>query len=132
VASLQARSPLRSAHLLLFLNKLVSLVALIALLAAGWMAVSYLRVELANNWRGGPIDASPSAPSKLATVEKTEAGAAEVRLQHAPVRLVYWCGGGAEAYHTASHLPKACSRTALSEEAALRRGLKRCPVCLPE
>ena len=132
MASLQARSPLRSAHLLLFLNKLVSLIALIALLAAGWMAVSYLRVELANNSRGAPVDASPSAPPKLATVGKTEPGAAELRLQHAPVRLVYWCGGVAESYHTASHLPKNCSRTALSEEAALRRGLKRCPVCLPE
>ena len=132
MASLQARSPLRSAHLLLFLNKLVSLTALIILLAAGWMTVSYLRVELANNWRSAPADASSVTPSKVPTVEKTEASAVDVKLQHVPVSLVYWCGGDAESYHTAAHLASNCSRTALSEEAALRRGLKRCLVCLPE
>jgi hypothetical protein len=47
-------------------------------------------------------------------------------------RLVYWCGGDAEYYHTQAHLPKSCSRTAISEEAAARRGLKRCLICLPE
>lgn len=51
MASLQARSPLRSAHLLLFLNKLVSFAALIFVLAVGRMAVSFLRAELVSRER---------------------------------------------------------------------------------
>lgn len=129
MASLQARSPLRSAHLLLFLNKLVSLVALTVLLAGGWMAVTYLRTELSKRDQHG---SDLSAPSKLATVEKTEPIAPDSKPKAAPLRLVYSCGGDAEYYHTQAHLPSSCTRTALSEEAAARRGLKRCRVCLPE
>ncbi|HWN99616.1 MAG TPA: hypothetical protein VNS63_10140 [Blastocatellia bacterium] len=132
MASLQARSPLRSAHLLLFLNKVVSLVALIVLLAAGWMAVSYLRAELADRGQVAP-DANVSATSlSKPAVAKSETDAAESKLAIAPLRLVYWCGGDAEYYHTRAHLPSGCRRTGLSEEAAARRGLKRCLVCLPE
>lgn len=129
MASLQARSPLRSAHLLLFLNKLVSLTALTVLLAGGWMAVTYLRTELTNRDRHAQ---DLSASSKPATIEKTEPIAADSKPRTAPLRLVYACGGDAEYYHTQAHLPSSCPRTALSEEAAARRGLKRCRVCLPE
>ena len=66
MASLQARSPLRSAHLLLFLNKLVSLFALIVLLAAGWMAASFLRAELADRRIVAPDDNALSTSSKPA------------------------------------------------------------------
>ena len=133
MASLQARSPLRSAHLLLFLNKLVSLLALIVLLAAGWMAVSYLRAELADHEPSASAGNAPAASvSKPAVVAKSEASAVESKAITAPLRLVYSCGGDAEYYHTRSHLPSGCGRTALSEEAAARRGLKRCLVCLPE
>ena len=135
MASLQARSPLRSAHLLLFLNKLVSLIALIVLLAAGWMAASYLRAELANRQNVAPDNSALSKSSKPvipAIVEQSEPNAAARKSITAPLRLVYWCGGDAEYYHTQAHLPKNCLRTALSKEAAVQRGLKRCPVCLPE
>lgn len=131
MASLQARSPLRSAHLLLFLNKLVSFIALIMLLAAGWMAVSYLRAELANRQNHARGD-SLTTSAKPVMVEKSEPIAVASKLVAAPQRLVYWCGGDAEFYHTQAHLPKSCSRTALSDEAAAGRGLKRCPVCLPQ
>ena len=129
MASLRARSPLRSAHLLLFLNKLVSLTALMVLLAAGWMAVSYLRAEMAGQPHGRPAANELSSSPKPASLEKSEQGGAE---SNPPLRLVYWCGGEAEYYHTQSHLPSNCGRTGLSEEAAARRGLKRCLVCLPE
>ncbi len=129
MASLHARSPLRGAHLLLFLNKLVSLTALMVLLAAGWMAVSYLRAELADQRHGSPASDALPTSSKPASLEKSNATGAELK---PPLRLVYWCGGEAEHYHTQAHLPSNCGRTALSEEAAARRGLKRCLVCLPE
>lgn len=129
MASLHARSPLRSAHLLLFLNKLISLTALVVLLAGGWMAVSYLRAELADQKHGSPATNALSSSSKPAILEKSEAAGAELK---PPPRLVYWCGGEAESYHTEAHQPSNCSRTGLSEEAATRRGLKRCLVCLPE
>ncbi|MFY9608294.1 MAG: hypothetical protein WAU45_06710 [Blastocatellia bacterium] len=129
MASLHARSPLRSAHLLLFLNKLVSLTALMVLLAAGWMAVSYLRAELADQRHGRPAGNELSSSPRPASLEKSEATGAELK---PPLRLVYWCGGEAEFYHTQAHLPSNCGRTGLSEEAAARRGLKRCLVCLPQ
>ena len=130
MASLQARSPLRSAHLLLFLNKLVSFAALVVLLAVGWMAVSYLRAELVSRERVPPGNAL-STSSKPA-VEKSEATAVEVKPATTTLRLVYSCEADAEHYHTQAHLPSNCARTALSEEAAARRGLKRCLVCLPQ
>ena len=130
MASLQARSPLRSAHLLLFLNKLASFAALIVLLAVGWMAVSYLRAELVSRERVSR-DNALSDSSKPAA-EKSEAPAVEVNPATTTLRLVYSCGADAEHYHTQAHLPPNCARTALSEEAAARRGLKRCLVCLSE
>ena len=128
MASLHARSPLRSAHLLLFLNKLVSLTALLVLLAAGWMAFSYLRAEMAGQRHGPPAATEPSSSPRPASLEKSEGGAES----NPPLRLVYWCGGEAEFYHTQAHLPSNCGRTGLSEEAAARRGLRRCRACLPE
>jgi hypothetical protein len=129
MASLHARSPLRSAHLLLFLNKLVSLTALMALLAAGWMAVSYLRAGMADQRHAGPAGTELASSPRPAALEKNEGASAE---SNPPLRLVYWCGGEAEFYHTQAHLPSNCGRTGLSEEAAARRGLKRCRACLPE
>jgi len=128
VASLQARSPLRSAHLLLFLNKLVSFVALIVLLAVGWMAVSYLRAELVSREPAPGDDGAVSTSSRPA-VERSEITPIEMKTV-APLRLVYSCAADTEHYHTQAHLPSNCARTALSEEAAARRGLKRCLFCL--
>jgi hypothetical protein len=97
------------------------------------MAASYLRAELADRGQLAPTgNASATSSSKTAVVAKSETNAAGSKAITAPLRLVYWCGGDAEYYHTRAHLPSGCGRTALSEEAAARRGLKRCPVCLPE
>jgi hypothetical protein len=129
VASLQARSPLRSSHPLFFINKLVSLAAFVVLLGAGWVAVSYLKTDLLNRWPGGAVDA-PSKTSAGAAVRLDGAAPAETRRLTTPVRLVYSCSGDNEYYHTSTHLPSRRERTALGEEAALQRGLKPCPVCL--
>jgi ABC-type nickel/cobalt efflux system permease component RcnA len=131
VASLQARSPLRSAHPLVVLNKLISLIAFIVLLGAGWVVLSYLRTEMSNR-------SNPSANDQAATTQAAVAAqpsskdSAEVKRLATPVKLVYSCSNDREHYHISTHLPSNSERSALSEEAAVRRGLKPCPICMPE
>jgi hypothetical protein len=130
MASLQARSPLRSAHPVFFLNKFVSLAAFTVLLGIGWVALSYLKSDISDRWRGGVSETA--AGSKGASVPISEAGSPEITPVAAPARLVYSCSIDKEFYHASTHLPSRCERTALSEEAALQRGLKRCKACFPD
>ena len=130
MASLQARSPLRSAHPLFFVNKLVSLTAFIVLLGVGWVVVSFLKSDTFDRWRSGSSDTVSA--SKSATAPVRETSSPEVKPLMAPVRLVYSCAADKDYYHASTHLPARCERTALSEEAAGQRGLKRCRVCFPE
>jgi hypothetical protein len=128
VASLQARASLRSAHpLSLLANKLVSLTLFIALLCGGFVALNYLRTEMQ-----GRTPHSEKASVPLASVTETSAHQPAVvqKLSAAPTRLVYSCPSDSSYYHALTHLQH-CKRTALSEDAALARGLKRCPICLP-
>lgn len=130
MASLQARSQLRSAHPLFFVNKLVSLTAFIMLLGVGWVVVSFLKSDTFDRWRSGSSDTVSA--SKSATAPVRETSSPEVKPLMAPVRLVYSCAADKDYYHASTHLPARCERTALSEEAAGQRGLKRCRVCFPE
>ena len=128
MASLQARSSLRSAHPLIVVNKLISLTAFIVLLAAGWVAVNYLKNEVLMRWRS-PSDSTVSASA--ATLPANDA-AANSKAARAPVRMVYSCVDDKQFYHNSTHLPAKCDRSAMSEEAARARGLKRCNLCLPD
>lgn len=130
MASLQARSPLRSAHPLFFANKVVSLAAFIVLLCAGWIVLSYLKSDLFDRWRSSSSDTVSA--SKSAVVPVKETNAPEVKQLTAPVRLVYSCAADKDYYHASMHLPARCERSALSEEAAIGRGLKRCKTCFPD
>ena len=130
MASLQARSPLRSAHPLFFINKLISLAAFLFLLGAGWVALCYLRTEMVTHLNGAAADDSTSSKSLPVKVEGSDSP--QIKQLSAPVRLVYSCAGDKEYYHVATHLPARCERTALSEEAALQRGLNHCRICMPE
>lgn len=130
MASLQARSPLRSAHPLFFINKLASLTAFIVLLGVGWVALSYIKSDAFDRKRSGS-PATVSA-SKSVTAPANGAGAAEVKQLAAPVRLVYSCAADKDFYHASTHLPARCERTALGEEGAIQRGLKRCKTCFPD
>ena len=130
MASLQARSPLRSAHPLFSLNKVVSLTAFIVLLGVGWIALSYLKSDVFDRWRSGVSESA--AASKSAAVPVKDAASSEVKQLTTPVRLVYSCSADKQYYHASSHLPQRCERTALSEEAAIQRGLRRCKACLPD
>lgn len=127
MAGLQARSPLRSAHPLFSLNKLVSLTAFLLLLGAGWVALCYLRNELTARSQGST---EMSSTAKTTAARISEAGASGFNQLSAPARLVYSCAGDGEYYHTATHLTQQCERTALIEEVALQRGLKQCKVCI--
>ena len=130
MASLQARSPLRSAHPLFFVNKFVSLAAFIVLLGVGWVALSYLKSDVFDRWRSGVSETA--AASKSTTVPVKEASSPEAKQLANPARLVYSCAADREYYHASTHLPARCERTALSEEAAIGRGLKRCRACFPD
>ncbi|HEX5735205.1 MAG TPA: hypothetical protein VF131_20415 [Blastocatellia bacterium] len=133
MASLQARSSLRSAHPLFLINKLISLAAFIVLLGAGWIAVCYLKNEFANR-----RPASSDQHSAIASVSTNETAtrvgqsdSVEVKRLAKPVKLVYACSSDRVFYHASSHLPARCDRSALSEDAAFERGLKACSVCMP-
>ena len=130
MANLQARSPLRSAHPLFFLNKFVSVAAFTVLLGVGWVGLSYLKSDVFDRWRGG-VSETTAAP-KSATVPISEPTSPEIKRVAAPARLVYSCAIDKEFYHASTHLPSRCERTALSEEAAIERGLKRCKACFPD
>jgi len=128
MASLQARSQLRSAHpLLLMVNKLVSLAFFVALLCGGWLALNYLRTELQGKWLHSSTSTVAPAPAPEPALQQ----AVEGNKQPSASRLVYFCQSDSGYYHASTHLQR-CKRTALGEEAAIARGLKRCPVCLPE
>jgi hypothetical protein len=133
VPSLHARGSLRSPQSLLFVNKIISLLVFICLLGLGWVGLSYLRNDLVSRSSIASSDELQSTPTtKAAAVVKNEdrTSPEAVPLAHR-VRLVYSCKGGDRQYHTASHLPRGCERSALAEQAAFRRGLKPCGVCIP-
>jgi len=130
VASLEVRSPLRSAHPLFFVSKLVSLIALIVLIVVGWVVVSFLKSDTFDRWRSGSSDTGSVSKSAMPPVH--ESGLPGVRPIIAQVRLVYSCAADKDYYHASTHLPPRCERTAISEDAAGKRGLKRCRVCFPE
>jgi hypothetical protein len=129
VASLQARSPVRSAHPLLFVNKIVSLTAFIVMLGVGWVVVSYLKTNAIDRWQSGSPDTI--SVTKAATVPVKESSS-EGNALAPSLRLVYSCAADKEFYHVSTHLPARCERTAISEEAAIQRGLKRCRTCFPD
>jgi hypothetical protein len=114
----------------LFVNRAVSLAAFVLLLGAGWVALSYLKSDVLDRWRSGSSE--PAAASKAAAAPVADAASSEAKDYAATVRLVYSCAGDKNYYHTATHLSARCERTALSEQAAVSRGLKRCKVCLPD
>jgi ABC-type uncharacterized transport system YnjBCD permease subunit len=130
LASLQARSSLRSAHPLIVVNKLISLTAFMVLLAAGWVAVNYLKNEMLTRWRSSGETAPPAAASAAAT--QSGEATADAKAPRLPIRMVYSCVGDKQFYHNSTHLPAKCDRTAMSEEAARSRGLNRCRLCLPD
>ena len=130
MASLQARSPLRSAHPLFFLNKLVSLTAFTLLLGVGWLVVSFLKSDSFDRLRNGSTETVSASRSVAVPVRDT--GSPEAKPLMTPVRLVYSCADDRDYYHASTHLAARCERTALSEEAAGQRGMKRCKVCFPE
>lgn len=130
MASLQARSPLRSAQSLFFLNKVVSLSAFIVLLCVGWIVLSYLKSDVFDRGRNSAYVSS--SLSKSAAVPVANASSTEVKQVAVPARLVYSCASDKDYYHASTHLPQRCDRTALSEEAAIGRGLSRCKTCFPD
>jgi hypothetical protein len=71
-------------------------------------------------------------PATGAAAGLNEPGRAQVKHLSKPVKLVYSCATDREFYHTATHIPRQCERTALSEEAAFERNLRPCNICMKE
>ena len=134
MASLQARSALRSTHPVLILYKLISIAASILLIVAGWVAVCYVKNHLTGSEASHQQQRSAvaSQPQRGSAAGPAESGRGQVRQLSRPVRLVYSCATDREFYHTSTHLPGQCERTALSEEAAFERNLKPCKTCMTE
>ena len=130
--SLHARSPLRSTHPLLLLTKLVYLIVFAFLLAAGWVGVSYLKSDRSSRSTAGTQLEKPAPPSMAVTAIGIQKASADTTPLSVPVHLVYSCKADKDHYHTSAHLPSKCERSALSEQSALQRGLKPCPICMPE
>jgi hypothetical protein len=133
VASLQARSALRSTHPLLVFYKLISIAASILLLVAGWVALCFIKDQFTGR------ETPPQQQRAAAPLTRTgsaagpnDAGQAQVKRLSKPVKLVYSCATDHEFYHTSTHIPRQCERTALSEEAASERNLKPCKTCMTE
>ena len=133
MASLQARSSLRSAHPLFLVNKLISLAAFVVFLGAGWIAVCYLKNEFANRRPATAEQQStiPSVSANEAATRVAQTDSVEVKRLAKPVKLVYACSSDRAYYHASTHLPARCDRSALSEDTAFDRGLKACTVCMP-
>lgn len=129
MASLQARSPVRSAHPLFFINKIVSLSAFLVMLGAGWVVVSYLKSDAFDRWRSGIPDTVSASKAATLPVKESSSDAKVLSPSH---RLVYSCAADKDFYHVSTHLPARCERTAVSEEAAIQRGLRRCRTCFPD
>ena len=130
MASLEVRSQLRSAHPLFFVSKFVSFIALIVLIVVGWVLVSFLKSDTFDRWRSGSSDTVSASKSAMSLVN--ESGSPDIKPMLAPVRLVYSCAADKDYYHASAHLPVRCERTAMSEGAAGKKGLKRCRICFPE
>ena len=117
MATLGAQSNMRG-HFMEFVNTAVSVVLLCLLLGAGWIALSYLKSGLHSHLQKNRAE---PAVQELSVVPQ-EAPAAPV--------LVYELSGDNLYYHTSGHLPSIKQRSAISEEAAIKRGLKPCPICM--
>jgi hypothetical protein len=122
LATLGSRSPSRS-RLLELISRTLSLVAFVMLLGAGWVLLSYLKSGL-------PTGASKSAGVDLPRQVVAAPTAVEVSQVVAAPLLVYAVTGDTTYYHSSGHLPSQRRRSALTEQAAQKRGLKPCPICL--
>jgi hypothetical protein len=118
LASLRAKSRLHSGKSE-SVNKILSLSGFLILMVVGWIALCYVRSSLGSR--------------SNSTTEPTEAAAAQLPLQPQEqplVKLVYSGPADKIYYHNATHVPGNGGRSALSEEAARRLGLRPCPICI--
>lgn len=106
------------------LNKILSLTAFLILMAAGWVALCYVKSTIERRPRSEARAISQANTSQAALIQAS--GQPWVQ----PVPLVYAASVDKVYFHNANHVPASGDRSALSEEAARRMGLKPCPVCL--
>jgi hypothetical protein len=126
--SLQATS-FKRFQLLVFASRFVSFALFGCLLCAGWIALSYFKNSVptqrnliipATNQTTSANPANKKAESQVITEVKSSSGVSQ---------LIYLLPSDKEHFHTLKHLPATAERIVLSEDAAIERGLKPCPLC---
>jgi hypothetical protein len=133
--SLQARTPMQGFRLLRFFSKCVSFSLISLLLCAGWVGVCYLKSSLDNHKqasKSNTVANSQSLNPNPVSLNVNQVAATQVDAEKKETKLVFSCTSDKEHYHTAKHLTSHCARIALSEGAAVERGLKPCSICFSE
>ena len=133
--SLQARTPMQGFHLLRLFSKFVSFSLIALLLCAGWVGVCYLKSSLDNRNQTSKSNTTSNASSLTpnpVSLKVDQSATTRTDRDKKETKLVYSCSTDKEHYHAAKHLSAHCTRIALSEAAALERGLKPCSICFPE
>ncbi|MBI3651934.1 MAG: hypothetical protein HY231_13015 [Acidobacteria bacterium] len=133
--SLQARTPMHGFRPLLLVSRALSFSLITFLLCAGWVGVCYLKSSRDNrsnvsNFKS-TANASATTPNPV-SMNVNQLAAAPAEAEKPEAKLVFFCSADKEQYHLAKHLTAHCARTALSESAAVERGLKPCPLCFPK
>ncbi len=133
--SLQARTPMHGFHPLMFIRKFISFSMLAFLLCAGWVGVCYLKKELDYRHtiiKPTQVSSVSSSPSNISFANTNAVATTETAKQNKESKLVFSCSTDKAHFHTSKHLSSNCARIALSESAAMERGLKPCSICISE
>jgi hypothetical protein len=118
---------------LLFAGRFVSFLLFGFLLCAGWIALSYCKNTLFFADRNLITPATTqSSTTNLPSRTVSSQTATENKLTDSTSRLIYLLPSDKQYFHSLKHLPANVERLALSENAAIERGLKPCPVCIAQ
>lgn len=132
MSDLQATS-MKRFQPLLFAGRFVSFLLFGFLLCAGWIALSYCKNNLFFADRNLITPATTqSSTTNLPSRTVSSQAATENKPSDSSLRLIYLLPSDKRYFHSLKHLPTNMERVALSENAAIERGLKPCPVCFTQ
>ena len=120
-------------HPLMFASRFVSFLLFGLLLCAGWIGLSYYRNNPVVSDRNLITPASTQLSTTTLTSRKANSlTSTESKPATTTSRLIYLLSSDKEHFHSLKHVPANVERVALSEAAAIERGLKPCPICISE
>ena len=131
MSDLQATS-IKRFQPLLFAGRFVSFLLFGFLLCAGWIALSYCKNNLFFADRNLITPATTQSSTNLPSRTVTSQTVTENKLSDSTSRLVYLLPSDKQYFHSLKHVPAKVERVAVSENAAIERGLKPCPLCISQ